>query len=390
MKLLVIDDDPLVARQLAVLARRSPHQAVVSATSCGDIADEDLAGFDIIILDLLMPDRDGIEWMRRLHELGISARLILLSGLAPHVVDLAKHTAITYGHRVIGSMRKPVQPEELGYLMAIAEEMLPKSRRSPTTAELAAIASSSATAIADGRFALRFQPQLGLASENWFGVRLTAILEESVAVVDTDADTLLARVDALQASVPFTLQLLERGLDALEQLRHQADFRGLLTLDVLPSAIAQPTFTAHVLELLARHALPPGRLNLHIDGAEPHYARAVVQDAQTRLAMHGVIVSSAHLGAGTGQLFVLDSSMTRHLRHEDAARRQARAQIQLCHDVGMAVLALGVDDLWTAHALADAGCDVGQGDWAGAAMTMDTLISWARRRTGKQTGVPGY
>lgn len=382
MRLLIVDDDPFMARQVAFLAQRAQVEAVAVATSYADIANENLSKFNIVILDLMMPDMDGVEWMRRFAQLGISMRLILLTGLADDVVDLASQTALGYGHRVLGSLRKPIRSGDLEYLLAVAEEVACSPRRGQSGAPSRGLASSVEQALDSGRFDLRFEPQLGLASDSWFGVKITASLDQQLETHFPDSVGLLAEIDTPRTFVPSTLLLVERGLKATARLCASADFRGLVTVDVLPAAIAQPDFTTRVLELMAQWAEGSMRLNLHLDGVEPNHARIAVQDAQARLAMHGVMVSSDKLFAGSGHLFVLDDAVTRCLQHADKVRKLVRVQIQMCHDVGMIVLAQGVDDAWTGRWLAEAGCDVAEGAWVAAPMPFGAVAAWARQRTG--------
>lgn len=380
MRLLVVDDDQLMAHQVALLARRAQVEAVTVATSLGDVADEDLTGFDIVILDLMMPGLDGIEWMRRFAQLGVSMRLILLSALPEKVMELASQTALGYGHQILGCLQKPAYFGELEYLLAIAEEVAPRSRQVRVGVAARDVVAPVEESPDNGRFSLLFQPQLGLASGSWFGVKVMASRYESQLTEGAGNIGLLARIETLCASVPFTLLLVERGLEAMAGLCADAEFDGVLTVDVLPSAIAQPDFTAQVLALIARQAASSVRLNLHIDGVEPNHARTAVQHAQARFAMNGIIVSSDQIFAGTGSLLVLDSAVIHRLQQAEKVRKLVRAQIKMCHEVGMTVLAQGVDDLWTGRWLAEADCDIAQGVWVGAPMSLGELSAWARGR----------
>lgn len=382
MKLLIVDDDPLMARQVALLARRTQVEAVVVATSCADIVDEKLSEFDLVILDLMMPDMDGVQWMRRFAQLGISMQLILLTGLPEKVMDLASQTALGYGHRVLGSLQKPVQPGDLEYLLAVAEEVGSSPRQVQARVTSSSLAERVERALDDGRFELRFEPQLALTSDSWFGIKVAASLEQELGNEFPDSVGLPGRIEASCSSVPFTLQLVARGLEAAAWLYSSAEFRGVLTVDVPPSTFAQPGFATQVLELMAQWAETSIRLNLHIDGAESNHTRIAVQDALARFAINGISISSAQPFAGSGRLLVLDKAVTCRLQHAEKVRKLVRAQIQICHEVGMIVLAQGVDDVWTGRWLAEAGCDVAQGAWMAAPMPLEAVAAWARRRTG--------
>ena len=79
MKLLLAEDDP----QIATAVLRALSRAGVQAdwVTRGDDADEALkaAGFDLAVLDIGLPGRDGIEVLRRLRERGSDLPVLLLT-----------------------------------------------------------------------------------------------------------------------------------------------------------------------------------------------------------------------------------------------------------------------------------------------------------------------
>lgn len=64
MQILLIEDDPTIARELALRWRDSGW----SLTNCGTLAaaSQALPGADLVVLDLQLPDGDGLEWLKRL------------------------------------------------------------------------------------------------------------------------------------------------------------------------------------------------------------------------------------------------------------------------------------------------------------------------------------
>lgn len=95
MRIFIIEDDLSVISILEDIVERSGLGRV-----CGDTADgpPDLIRIvamapDIILTDLLMPDKDGIQIVRELRELGCTARFIMISQVSAKEMVAKAYTA---------------------------------------------------------------------------------------------------------------------------------------------------------------------------------------------------------------------------------------------------------------------------------------------------------
>src|SRR5687767_7890916 len=82
--LLMVEDSPGDARLLREMLNEDPANSIV-VTHVGTMqeAEEQIAGsnFDIVLLDLGLPDAQGLEAVRRAHSAGPDIPLVILSGL---------------------------------------------------------------------------------------------------------------------------------------------------------------------------------------------------------------------------------------------------------------------------------------------------------------------
>ena len=81
MKVLQVEDDPFTARSVEMMLQSEGYAC--DTTSYGEQAVE-LAqrnAYDVILLDVALPDIDGYEVSHRLRAAGVSAPLLFLSGL---------------------------------------------------------------------------------------------------------------------------------------------------------------------------------------------------------------------------------------------------------------------------------------------------------------------
>ena len=81
MKTVIVDDHPLVRQGLRLLMESEPQVEVVGEASNGLLALEAVRTLcpDLLLLDISMPEMNGLEVMRHLREEANSVRIIILS-----------------------------------------------------------------------------------------------------------------------------------------------------------------------------------------------------------------------------------------------------------------------------------------------------------------------
>ncbi len=82
MRVLLVEDDPSVAKSIELMLQAEGF--IVDATDLGEDGLEigKIYDYDIIILDLMLPDIDGYDVLRRLRAARVETPILILSGLA--------------------------------------------------------------------------------------------------------------------------------------------------------------------------------------------------------------------------------------------------------------------------------------------------------------------
>ena len=82
MRVLLVEDDTATAKSIEMMLRSEGY--VCDSTDLGEDGLEigKLYDYDIIILDLMLPDIDGYEVLRRLRGANIKTPILILSGSA--------------------------------------------------------------------------------------------------------------------------------------------------------------------------------------------------------------------------------------------------------------------------------------------------------------------
>ncbi|MCA0144640.1 bifunctional diguanylate cyclase/phosphodiesterase [Blastococcus sp. LR1] len=241
-------------------------------------------------------------------------------------------------------------------------------------------------ALAEGHLVLHYQPQVSLETGCVVGV------EALVRWVHADRG-LLSPAEFLPAVERTGLiePLTDRVLDlALAQARAWAD-EGLavpVAVNLSARSVHLPGLPDRVLSRLAAHGVPAELLQLELTESalltEPEAARQVLE----RLHAAGVRLSIDDFGTGyssMGHLKLLpvnelkiDRSYIAEMTRSPGDAALVRSVIDLGRELGLTVVAEGVEDPATAAALADLRCDVGQGYLYTAPRPAEELTCWLR------------
>ncbi len=81
MRALLVEDDPTTAQGIEMMLRSESYVCDVANMGEDGLEIGKLYDYDIIVLDLMLPDMDGYEVMRRLRAARIKTPILILSGL---------------------------------------------------------------------------------------------------------------------------------------------------------------------------------------------------------------------------------------------------------------------------------------------------------------------
>jgi CheY-like chemotaxis protein len=79
-RILVVDDEEPVRSSIAVVLRQSGHVVILAEDGDEALAKFGLDAFDLVITDIVMPRREGIETMRALRQIDPMIRIVAMSG----------------------------------------------------------------------------------------------------------------------------------------------------------------------------------------------------------------------------------------------------------------------------------------------------------------------
>ena len=120
LKVLLLDDDPF---QLKLITGVLKGLGVihVTASSSGAEALRQVSSdqrFDLMLLDLHMPEMDGFQFMESLAKVGFNGALIIVSGQGEDIMHSASLVAKLRRFTLLGQVTKPIGKLALAELLA--------------------------------------------------------------------------------------------------------------------------------------------------------------------------------------------------------------------------------------------------------------------------------
>ena len=239
-------------------------------------------------------------------------------------------------------------------------------------------------ALEHGELTLHYQPKASLATGEVSHVEALVRWERPEHGLQPPSEFI-----PLAERTGLIKQLSVNVLDAaLRQQRAWADAGRDLTMAVNLSArnLLEDDLPEAVAKLLADHDVPADRLILEITESAIMSDETHSMDVLVRLSELGVCLSIDDYGTGYSSLSRLrrlpvdeikvDRSFVAHMDHERGDALIVQSTVELAHNLGLRVVAEGVETEAIWNALRELGCDYAQGYFLCKPMGPDALCAW--------------
>ncbi len=390
-QLLVVDDEPEIGEFIYELAREAGFEAS-AITEAADFERHYNDDIHVVVLDLFMPDRDGIELLRSMAALNSRAAIVLVSGYDKTVLSAAKKLAREQGLFVAGTLTKPFNYEQIKRLLSsLALARLDNRKQSGLLQFDVLQEDDLRRALDNDELLVYFQPQLRLSNGDLCGVEALVRWKhpEHGVILPTNFIPLAEQTGLIDR---LTEIVLEKSLRQASQWKQSG-----LSVNV---SVNMPTTSFKSLDLpeflskkISDYGLEPGNITLEITETILMQELAKSLDILTRIRMKGISLSIDDFGTGYSSMVQLyripfselkiDLSFVTKASTEPEALAIVKMIIMLGHELGMTIVAEGVEDRVTWDLLNDLGCDIGQGHYMSPPMEGTALSGWRERTLAK-------
>jgi len=308
----------------------------------------------------------GSACFARLDERVITASLRLAAGL---------------GLRVAGMLQKPASPCAL---RALLREAPPRHSESNEPAQCPPSIAELANAIQHDVIVPHFQPQISLRQGRVVGVEALARWPRE-AGDDSPPEVFVPLAEQSGLIIPLTFHILRTSLEACGRWRNRhPDCR--VAVNISPLVLADPRLPDEIEHLLAETGVAPGALIAEITESSVIANPLLATEVLTRLRIKGIELSIDDFGTGHSSLLTLlrlpfselkiDRSFTSMCETDTEAWKIVRATVSMARELGLRVVAEGIESEAIATLLRQIDCEVAQGWYFARAMAEAELIPW--------------
>jgi diguanylate cyclase (GGDEF)-like protein len=242
-------------------------------------------------------------------------------------------------------------------------------------------------AIDFGQIVLHYQPKVSVESGTLVGVEALARWQHPARGLLAPGE-FIAAAESTGLIVSLTLNVLDQALGQVARW-WAAGNEFPVAVNLSPRSLAEPELTENVLSLLVRHELPPHALELEITEDTLVYDPERALTTITALHEAGIRLSIDDFGTGYSSMSRLralpvselkvDRGFVMGMLANPGDEVLVRSVVELGHNLGLSVVAEGVEDQATLEALARAGCDAVQGYHLARPMAAEAMTAWLCR-----------
>ncbi|MEH0689678.1 EAL domain-containing response regulator [Vibrio cholerae] len=342
---MLLDDHPLQLKMLDRALRQLGVSDIHSFTSV-DAAMASLSerDYQLILCDLSMPGRDGIDMLEALNEAGFAGHVAILSGLDQPVLSTVKAMCQGYSFDLIAQISKPFVEAELSALFSYIKP-------APRTSVQRALTLTDAEfllALAAGDICNFYQPQVDFNTGEVVGVEALARWQHPEHGT-LFPDTFLPMVERCQLSNELFDTVLLNALMDMQQ--------GLLPAKVSVNAdqanLENPNFADHVLTLCRQHRVDPQRLTIEITEEYSYQKNRALYKNLAKLRVNHINVAIDDFGTGYSSLenlyafpfneIKIDRTFVLGLENDTKKQRIVTFISQLAQSFNIHVVAEGVE-----------------------------------------------
>jgi len=383
-RVMILDDDENLLKTLATMGQKLGAQIRTCSTWSGFEVEIEKFDPDIVLVDLMMPNMDGIEVVERL-SLHSDVACYVMTGADNRTLEASLEVLAGSGAVIAGALKKPFSAMDFRAVLDTPAIKTIPARQTQHENRCREILTPDQfkQAVLDDRIDPFFQPIFHADGTTLKGFEaLARVRGEASATFAPEYLNQLVLDGRL--SMLLTQSMTKKALAFMSSLSDEPALS--ISINIFGFHAASDGFYEGLLILCKEYGIAHERVILEL--SEATVFRLTTDDLRkiTKLRLAGFELSIDDLGTGDSSLgrlanlpfseMKIDKSFCLAVHQSDAALAVIEACLGLAKRLQMKVTAEGVEDAETARALRRMGCDALQGHYFGKALSPQGVETW--------------
>lgn len=386
-KILIIDDDIDFANFVYDVAN-GLHLNCMMTTNPIDFMNAYDSSVTLILMDLNIPNIDGIELLRFIESKNFQTNIILMSGVDKRVLESAQEFAISKGLLVIDFLQKPIRLVDLENLLNKYNSLKPKNEKKIIPLSIEVTKEELIDAINRNEFVVFYQPKVGIATNKLLGVEALARWQHPKHGL-LFPDKFITLAESFQLIDSMSWLIFKKAIQEMSVLKEKLGLSLMISLNLSPYSLQDLELPDKLLSILNQSSIHPENIILEITETELLKELSSALDIFTRLRLKKIQLSIDDFGTGYAMMqqlklipateIKIDKSFIQNMLEIDSARVTVKKIIEIGHELGMKVVAEGVNTLEQLEYLQSLQCDIAQGYYYSKPLSLAELMNFMNK-----------
>ena len=356
--LLVLDDEQVFANFIAKIGKSMGFNADACCSVSNFRKKVEWEWPGVLVLDLQMPETDGIELLREISNRHCSSKIILASGVDGRVLDSAYRLGDEIGLSMFGKIQKPIRANDLKKILA----PLCSDRTKPSADMLK-------SALEKNQIFLLYQPKIDLVSKQIVGVEALARWRDDDGRIIMP-DNFIPMAESTGLIEHLTPRVIDLAIDQAEDWHLKG-----LPLNIAINLSAKNIRERHLPDILHKKCDEAGiktsTITLELTETASMLDFSLLLEMFGRFRLKGFKLSIDDFGTGyssAAQLLKLpfteikvDKSFVSQMDQSYESSIVAKTIIDMAHNLGLTAVAEGVETKQVSDRLEEWCCETAQG-----------------------------
>ncbi len=384
LQVLLVDDSQAILNFVSTVLEKNYdihniYQAT-SATEAIQVLRKSSQQFNLIFLDLNMPNTDGIQLLKQIADLNYQGYIAIMSGVATRIISSVELLASQYKLNYIGTLIKPIHETDFDKIIT----KLGKSRSKASTVE-SLKTYEIIRAVKNDDFQVLYQPQVSLIDRRFIGVEaLCRLKHPRLGMVSPNR--FIDKAEESELILHITIAVLKQSFADWRQWK-KFGLNISLSVNVSPTNLQQPEFADSIFALLDEYQMPAQMLCLEVTENILADDRQQELSNISRLNMRGIKIALDDFGKEYATIerlqnlpidyVKLDKSYFISQNEHNHQLNLLSTTLALSEKLHIATCAEGIEDSASMTLATEMKCDIAQGYYISKPLPANEVIAWS-------------